>query len=215
LLVFGSPAKSLRLQVCHIFCFLCGKPLLSFLASGSVNTRTIRFNSISRFPQRTARIFRASYTCLSICFMQFCLSVSLQIFNSIRNTHQPFVFSPRASSKIQTAGFSNPIPSPTKKCAKPLCKRHRSFPCFPIVSNLLFHLRSTRRRLAHFSLFIPLSLHSVRSVYFTNSSCPSVWLRGFLPFVRLKPYSVGFAEGSFSSFRLIATVSRTKKSNHF
>jgi len=102
--------------------------------------------------------------------------------------------------KIQTAGLSIPIPSPTKKCAKPLCKRHRSFPCFPIVSNLLFHLRSTRRRLAHFSLFISLSLHFVRSVYFTNSSCPSVGLRGFLPFVRLKPYSVGFAEGSFSSF---------------
>ena len=55
-----------------------------------------------------------------------------------------------------------------KKCAKPLCKRHRSFPCFPIVSNLLFHLRSTRSgSRASFSSFryhsisfIPLATHS-------------------------------------------------------
>ena len=126
------------------------------------------------FQQHTARIcFRA--LSLSKCiYLLFPLlhAVCLLVLRSL-------------GEEGQTAGLSIPIPPTTKKCAKPLCILHRSFPCFPIVSNLHFHLRSTRRRLAHFSLFISLSLHSVRSVYFTNSSCPSAGLRGFLPFVRL------------------------------
>ena len=108
LLVFGSPAKSLRLQVCHIFCCLCWKPLHSFLASGFVNTWTIRFNSISRFQQHTARIFRTLYTCLSFCSMPFRLSASLQVFNSIRNAHQPFAF----SSFVASAKKDKPLVSP-------------------------------------------------------------------------------------------------------
>ena len=54
----------------------------------------------------------------------------------------------------QTAGLSDPIPSPTKKCAKPLCILHRSFPPAIAGSPLPPSLHSQSARAL-------LSLHSV------------------------------------------------------
>lgn len=105
-------------------------------------------------------------TCFPFAFCRFSHSAALHFFNRISNSHLPLV-SLRAihsTSTVQpTASFSCPIQPPTKTCAKPLCILHRS-PAVQFLPISVFHLRSTRSRLAAFysaSLhFFPLGIHS-------------------------------------------------------
>lgn len=94
-------------------------------------------------------VIRASclpYTCFPICSMPFCLSAPLQACNRIRNAHRQF----HSVSLHATAGRSSRNPPASKTCAKPLprpCGVGR--PRSPPGPSLVFHLRSTRGRLAH------------------------------------------------------------------
>lgn len=143
---------------------------------------------------------------LSHCSMQFCLSASLQAFNSIRNTHQPFVFSHRPKAFwlfINPNHWFFPFNSiANKKNAPNLCAycigRSLAFRSSAISSSTFAQLAvGSRTSLASFHCT---SFRSFRLLH--KLQLPLRRATG-LPFIcSPKPYSVGFAEGSFSFFSI-------------
>lgn len=168
-LLFGSPAKSLGLRVCHRFCTCVRQSLSSLQHPEPEKAFSVSFHSVQPLPNSHNKSIHSRALSLSKCthlFSHLLHAVSVIPLHFISSTASAthtcrWYHSTQGifTGTIQpTASFSYVIPSLTKTCAKPLCILHRS-PAVQFLPISVFHPRSTRSRLATFQSYL-LSLAS-------------------------------------------------------